>query len=104
MNHPDYYYVPDEVLEAAERAIIKYLASGNHHIKLKESLTNMLVGGEWPDNSIRYNMPPEETFRKALLYLLPSYEEISRKEIHTNHSSHMLSALNAFKEYLNEPS
>lgn len=104
MNPPDYYHVPEEVLDAAKRAIIKYLASGNPHPKLKEPLTNMLVGGEWPDNSISRYLPIEGTFRSALLYFLPCDEEISRKEDHPNHSSHMWSALNKLEDYLNEPS
>ena len=104
MNPPDYYPVPDEVLEAARLSITKVLASGNIDQKTTELLTNMLMGGEWPDNSIYKHIP--DTYKNmhfAILYFLPSVEEKMRKKPNQNHYQSMHSALTYFKAYLNAP-
>lgn len=104
MNPPDYYPVPSEVLEAARLSITKALASGNTDQKTTELLTNMLMGGEWPNNSIYKHIP--ETYKNihfAILYFLPSVEEKIRKKHNQNHYTSMNLALTYFKKYIDEP-
>ena len=105
MNHPDYYHVPDEVLEAAERAIIKYLASGDVDSLRAEALTTMLMGGDWIDNhDADVVFPNNENIKSAFLYLLPSRTEKECKETDERHSSYMELALKYFIRYIDEPS
>lgn len=104
MNPPDYYPVPSELLEAARLSITKVLASGNIDQKTTELLTNMLMGGEWPDNSIYKHIP--ETYKNiyfAILYFLPSVGEKRSEKHNENHYTSMNLALIYFKAYLNEP-
>lgn len=105
MNPTDYYHVPDVVLEAAKRAIIKYLASGDVDRLRAEALTTMLMGGDWIDNhDADAVFPNNENIKYAFLYLLPSRTEKECKETDERHSRYMELALNYFIRYLHEPS
>ena len=108
MNPPDYYPVPSDVLEAAERAFKKYLVSDGASFKLREIVSNMLMGCEWgPCQAIPLNASctkNNEFFVWGLHYLLPTRGAIIKKNIRSDHSHHMKEALWFFKEYLDESS
>lgn len=103
MNPPDYYPVPDEVLEAAERACKKYLASSETIPEVVEIVIDLLMGVDWPECDAFDDLRHLSLFYKGLYFLLPTIDEIDEKVMKES-NKYFESTCAFFKEYLNEPS
>ena len=103
MNPPDYYPVPSEVLEAAEPACKKYIASSETIPEVVEIVIDLLMGSDWPECDVLDDLRHRSLFYKALYYLLPTTDEINRKVLKES-NKYFESACAYFKEYLDEPS
>ena len=104
MNPPDYYPLPAEVLEVAELACKKYLASSETIPEVVELVTDLLMGGDWPDCSIIvHDIVHLSCFYKAMYYLLPTEGEKKRRVKSRRYQYHTIT-FNHFKKYLDEPS
>lgn len=103
MNPPDYYSVPNAVLEAAEPACKKYLASSETIPEVVEIVIDLLMGRDWPECDVLDDLRHLSLFYKALYFLLPTTDEINR-EVLSGSDKYFGYACQYFKEYLNEPS
>lgn len=100
MKPPKNTNIDPELLEIAKAACLKFLATKSGYPEMTDLVTELLIGGEWP-NDLDKRLGGNCVFFAGLIYLLPSANHHS---IDADLKQEWLSkARTKLEEYLNEP-
>lgn len=103
LNPPKILNIGPELLDLAERAMHKYLASGDTDPQVAAIVTSMLLGEQWTYTAIPHDFPPSKKwfFHEGLHWITPSRFEVEGEEADERPEwNHM--ACVEFKKYLYE--
>lgn len=82
LNPPKILNISPELLDLAERAMHKYLASGDTDPKVAAIVTSMLLGEQWTNTAIPHDIPVTKKwfFHEGLHWITPSRGEAEGRE------------------------
>lgn len=99
MKPPKNMNIDPELLEITKAACLKFLATESRSPKMTDLVTEMLIGGEWP-NDVDKRLEGNCLFFSGLIYLLPSAHHNAIDKALKN--DWLIKARTKLEEYLHE--